>query len=551
MSNENGMDLSSLERSLKDLGLHLPRPLAEMTADEIEELVRLWKAKSSPHLVAKNRQTDFSHYLQRPNPYKAFAEEVLKQTWWWKQDEIGQAIHRSNRIVVYGAHGCSKTQTSGGVVTAFLHMYPTATVITTAPGKEQVLNETWREIRKQIKKADCLLLPGLKPKESFWDVDADRFAQGYSTDTFNAFRGKHGENMLFVFEEAQGIPEWALEEAINMCTSPNNKIVVMFNPVIRAGWTYEIATNRKLGWTVVRLNAMEHPNVVTGKMLYPGGPSRAWIDERVQAWCQPIEPEDVQTGDFQWPENSGVWWRPGPTFQCRVLGQFPDEGEESLIPLTWIQNARTNAKPIDTSLPVDIGMDVAYSGGDSCVVVSRIGPSLIGRRKWQGRDPAKSLKSLCDVIKGYNEQGMRVGQVAIDAIGIGSGVAYGLMEKVGEGLLQVDRVLPVMVSERANNAELYTYRREELAYELAERFRQGQVDGSRYPKEAMDDFEAQAVQIERKRDSRLRHTIDSKDVIRQKYGHSPDDFDAMVLCYMDSFDCFADSFVESLRIAND
>jgi hypothetical protein len=433
-----------------------------------------------------------------------------------------------------------------GIATWFLHCYQPSIVVTTAPSTNQVIKQLWGEIRSQSREMRSNLLPGLMPSKAEWKVDDKWYAQGICTDKQERFRGDHGPNMLFIFDEANGIPEWMWEEAENMCTAKNNKILAVGNPVDPSGPFFD-TFNPKRGsqWTNIDISSLDHPNIVYGREIYPGAATRKWAQGRIDKLCERIEACDaVPPLDFEFPRQSGKWYRSSPVFQARILGIFPNDGPDTLIPLSAVIHARTREPMmIDDTSPVDIGLDVAYQGGDACVMFARRGQCVIHREKWYGRDPAQTKAKAANLIKRLTEQGFRVGTVAVDAIGIGSGVAYELIGMLDEGFIKCDRVIAVQVSEKANNSDKYTDKRAELAFALAERFRVSEIDLTRLKDEA-DDFEDQAPQLKRKLQiSTGREGVETKDDIRKRLKYSPDDFDAMVLCFLDTADFFADSYV--------
>lgn len=459
------------------------------------------------------------------------------------QIEISHAVRDHGRVAIKGGHGVGKTDCLGDLPTWFLHCFDPAIIVTTAPSAEQVRNEVWRYIRLRVASATTDLLPGLKPVEPMWDVAPTRYAQGLSTDKGDRFRGKHAENMLFIFEEASGVPHWAWEEAENMCTASNNKIVVVANPVEPSGDFYDCFKGSS-GWHCITMSCLNHPNVISGREIFPGAVTRRWVEQRVKKYAIPIEFEEKQTKDFEWPEKSGKWHRPTATFMARVLGEFPDEGPDTLIPLSWIVRARENKKSIDETTPIDIGMDIAYSGGDWCVMFARRGPSVIARKKWQGTDTEGAKTRAAEWIKSWTDKGHVVGTVAVDGTSWGAGVADGLKTYQQQGIIKCQRVLGVLVAERANNPEIYANKRAELCHALATRFRLSDIDLSRLGEDA-DDFEAQAVQINKKRETRsLRELIEGKDQIRDRTKKSPDDFDAMVLTFIDTTDAYAEMYAQ-------
>lgn len=532
-----------LETSLDSL---LPQGWEEMPAEALEELLSQLKEKYASASALKPQVTnEFQKYQLYP---EKFVKEVLGQSLTQDQAKIAYSVRDNPETGVKAGHSVGKTFAAAGVAIWFLHVYDPAIVVTTAPSAEIVQNEIWREMRRQMLTATVKLLPGIKDVRPFWDVSAGRYAQGISTDKGERFRGKHCENMLFILDEGQGLPRWAFVEAEAMSTATNNKILVLGNPIDPTGPYYDCFKPNS-GFHQITLSCLDHPNVVSGREIYRGAVTRDWVEKRIRKYCQRLEPCDVQEDDFEWPRDSGIWYRPDGYFRARVLGQFADEGPDSLISLRWVHDARERRLPIDPTAPIDIGADIAYAGGDYCVLFARRGPSLIARRKWRGKDPEKCLNEIGAFVKEYNDRGERVGTVAVDAIGIGSGVAYGLIGMMENKIIRCDRVIPVQVSEKATDSERYANRRADLSFALAERFRTGQIDLSRLG-DAAEDFESQAIKILTKRENRtLRLMIESKDEIRKRTGQSCDDFDAMMLCFIDTVDTFADNYADLIMVA--
>lgn len=526
---------------------HLPENWEELPVDQLEELSRQLKerlALTSTEIPGTGR---FAKYRSCP---ERFAKEVLNQNWWSKQIEIAHAVRDNDRVAVKAGHSVSKTHSAAGIIIWFLHSFDPAIIVTTAPTTDQVIRLLWQEIRKQCRAATVPLLPGLKPVRAQWHVTDMWYAIGLCTDRGERFRGTHAANMLFWFDEGNGVPPFAYDEAENMCTAPGNKIVAVGNPTDPSGPFFD-AFKGKSGWKTLTISALEHPNVIHGRQIYPGAASRRWVEDRISKLCMRVDPSEVQAGlDFEWPPQSGIWYRPSAIFQARVLGQFPTEAPDTLISFTSIHNARHRTPlPQDETAPVDMGVDVAYQGADACVVFTRRGQSVIRRDKWYGRDPDQAKGKVLAIARELNTHGLHIGTIAVDAIGIGAGLASGLATAREEGHLQCQRVLGVQVSERAQNAETYINRRAELGFALSERFRLGEIDLTPLGDDA-DDFEDQASQIKWKFEPRTgRYKIEAKDDIRKRLGFSPDDFDAMYLAFIETVDIFADSYAQLVSAA--
>jgi nuclear transport factor 2 (NTF2) superfamily protein len=445
-------------------------------------------------------------------------------------------------VACRSGHGIGKTFLLGALASWFLHAFEPSIVITTAPGRSQIQTGIWKELRSQYRSSIVKLHPGLLPKEPKWEISADHYARGISTDTGERLKGTHSPNMLIIIDEGTGVPLYFIDEAENMCTAPNNKILTVGNPTCPTGWFVD-CFSPKSNWTKHKISSLDHPNVIQNRQVFPGAVSRGWAEERIRKYCISIDKEEVDPVkyDFEFPKQSGKWYRPNTVFQSRVLGEIPSDGPDQLITSSQVAYARTVEQPIDETLPVDIGVDVARKGMDYTVIYVRQGPCVIKRLKWQGKDLAQTTGRVMNLIKGYMRQGIHVRTVAVDAIGVGAGVADNLRDANDTGEIDCNQVLAVQVSESATNTDLYLLRRDELGFMLSDRFKDHSVDLTRLGEEA-DDFESDAIQIMTDYTVKGRQIVESKDKFRDRTGHSPDDFDAMALAFINTVDTFAENY---------
>ena len=79
----------------------------------------------------------------------------------------------------------------------------------------------------------------------------------------------------------------------------------------------------------------------------------------------------------QWvDEASTTWGENSAQYQVRVLGQFPKEADDTLIPLTSIEAATSRGSDprlAHRTAPIKIGVDVARFGTDRTVLCVRQG----------------------------------------------------------------------------------------------------------------------------------------------------------------------------------
>jgi hypothetical protein len=96
-------------------------------------------------------------------------------------------------------------------------------------------------------------------------------------------------------------------------------------------------------------NVVNYQKVVQGEMTeeefkrlrIPGQVDYEWVDEKINkpGWAFKISESEVNPAefDFQW---NGQWFRPSDLFRVKVLGEFPKESDEQLIPISWIEAAQ-------------------------------------------------------------------------------------------------------------------------------------------------------------------------------------------------------------------
>lgn len=474
----------------------------------------------------------------------------MNQNLWEKQIEIAHMVRDESRIAVKAGHSVGKTHLAACIVIWFLCCFENSIIITTAPSTHQVNNLIWKEIRKLALKATVALPKGLMPKKSEWYVGADWKAYGLCTDKGERFRGEHAEHLLILMDEANGVPSFAHEEAANMATAPGNKIVMWGNPVAPVGEFYQAFNRDDAIWKTLTISSMQHPNVVHRRQIIPGAVSWQWVNERVHKLCNRIEEKEKKPLDFQWPFESGKWWHPRSIFLSRVLGEFPEEGPDSLFSLSDINHAVETQLPIDITSTVDIGVDCARLGGDSSVIIARRGPSVLNRDKWDSRDTTFLSGRIVNMIRGFTEQGIPVGSVIVDAIGIGGPICDNLARQKDEGAFQCERVIAFQVSEKASDVIHFDSKRSEIAFALAARIKSGQLDLTRLSEEAKDDITLQLSQIKfGYTTGKAQQMIESKEKYRENNNQtSPDDFDALCLSFVDTIDTFAEDYVATMCV---
>jgi phage terminase large subunit len=440
-------------------------------------------------LVRRGLTLPASQNADWKNDPAGYLKNVLKADTWEAQDDIACAVRDCRRVVVRSCHHSGKTFLAGGLAHWFLSAFNPALVITTAPTDRQVRKQLWGEINRHYRRA------GLSYTISTMEMSAgpDQRAYGFTTNEPEKFQGWHEANIFFIVDEASGVDE-PIYEAIEGClTGPNAKLLLIGNPNSPMGTFYEAF--RSPLYEKFHISAVPQPGayVVPSRLL----------------------PEN-------WAEEHKDRGEESPFYQVRVLGNFPPQGENSLISLRWVEEAQQRWQDEDEALTghdIEIGVDIARYGSDESVAYVRRGPWVIKAGYWRGSDTMESSGRIAALAK---ETGAAL--IKVDEIGVGAGVVDRLAE---EGL----PVIGVNVGEAAFANEDYFNLRTELFQGLADRFKEGDLYLIK------DDLLLdQLTQLRFTYTPRGQKKLESKEDMRKRRGsahgwQSPDRADALMLCF--------------------
>lgn len=419
-----------------------------------------------------------------------FIEDVLGSKLWSKQREIVEAVANNKRTTVRSCHGAGKTFVAASTGLWFLMAHPDSIVITTAPTFRQVEDVLWREIRHTWSGCEWAGVFDSTLLNTRLEISEKWYATGISTDEPEKLQGIHAPHVLVIVDEAAGVDEGIYEAIEGIISSEGAKILLIGNPTNLSGTFYN--SFRDAAYYKVHISALDVPNVQDSKNSIPGLISRQWIEEMRQ----------------QWGEDN-------PVYQARVMGEFPEQGTDTLIPLPRIEAAtRRSIKPAKGDM-VHIGADVARYGSDKTVFVARQGNRVIDIEKHVGKDTMETVGLLYEFMRKYGFP-----KTWIDEIGVGAGVLDRLREKPRASVEGVN------VGATARNTDQFRNKRAELYWQLREKFM-----GDEIAIPADPELTSQLARLKYKFSS-AGIQIESKDEMRKRGLASPDVADALVLSYM-------------------
>ena len=418
-----------------------------------------------------------------------FVETVLQATPQKWQAQALEAISKHDRVAIKSGHGVGKTAFESWVVLWWLMTHYPCKVAVTANSAHQLSDVLWTEIDRWARNMPQAF-------KDLLEFKSDKISLKGATDSFAVARtsrrenpeslaGFHSPHMLFVVEEASGVPNVIFETASGALSTPGAKIIMCGNPTRSDGYFYDAFHSDRDKWHCITVSCEE------GEYVDP-----KFIDEMAQ----------------KYGAESNV-------FKVRVLGEFPTQSDDVLLPLHLIEDAVTRDVEAGPTTPVVWGLDVARFGGDRSALAKRQGNVLVEPIKtWQNKD----LMELAGIVLSEYDAvpySMRPQAIYIDAIGLGAGLADRLRE------LDMPAVA-VSVSETASLKDRFNRLRDELFWSCREWF---EARDCHIPDDGTLMAELSGIRYKYLSTGKLK--VESKDEMKRRGQRSPDVADAFVLTF--------------------
>lgn len=456
------------------------------------------------------------------NPFlftRYFMPDLL---WWSGMRMIIQSVWRNQRTSVRACHGVSKTITAALATIIFLETHPNSIVITTAPTHRQVENLLWKEIQTFYRQYPQLTGNCLTTRI---DVEKGWFAYGFSTDRQTNVEGHHAPSILWVLDEAKGLPKW-LYDALEGSMTGGLARVLEISTTDGSEETGPFRTHHREKsdkWNCIALSAFDSPFIAANdyrefdefknKDLHNFGRPK-----RKPEW-DPALSKHIQVANKEWIEDRREWQLDDPVmWDTKVCGRFAKQGEHSIIPMDWILSA-VDADVARGGKHV-FGLDIAEFGGDRNVLTERDGGVVMPQRLFPDIDPI----TLCGpVLHVVNERGV----IQVDKVGIGAGT-YWRMVELGVRVVGIESGGAAIWA-----ADAYANLRAEMWWHARAVFLRQYKEGGvlSIPDEKELIAELASVRSKPRSDGRL--LVEPKEAIRARIGRSPDKADSLIYCMAD------------------
>lgn len=461
-----------------------------------------------------------------------YAEHFLRRPLTPAQAEILESLQRPPyRTLVPSANTQGKTFVAAVQCSYFYDTHIPSVTLATAPNLTSVKDLLFKELR------------GIRPythgfleKSPRLQCRPDHYVHGLTASKSDAFQGRHAEYLGLLFDEATGIDPTFWERGETMFGGhPGHWWLATYNPNDVSSYAFQVEDRG--GWNVVRLNALDHPNIAAELAGLPAPiPSAIRLEtvlRRLRTECTEINPATFdEATDFLFPrDHSPVvgpvrYWRPTtPAFEAQILGRWPIAGSESVWTPLVVDRLRKHLFDINPEWPTVGGVDVARFGRNRSTLCVRKGPAAIHLEalpKTSTRELAERIRLVLTAIEGSQDKAMQC-HVNIDETG---GYGSSLLD-LADGW----NWHGVCSSETSPDPRFPNVR-SHLWWSTRHMADESVIDLSHLPDRAYTELRRELVVPRYHLDHFSRRVVENKNQMKTRLsGQSPDLADAFNLCY--------------------
>jgi len=441
----------------------------------------------------------FSEFIDKykNNPVQ-FVREILEQEPDKWQQELMEATLTERLCSTKSGHGVGKSTCCAWLALhALCCTYPTK-VILTAPTSSQLFDALFAELKSQVLR----LPPAL---QQLFEVFSERIVlkadpsgsfiscRTARKETPEALQGIHsggpGDSgkVLLICDEASSIDN-AIFEAAGGSLSGNATLILVGNPTRSEGYFYDTFTKLKHRW-----------------------------------WTKTVSCEDSARVTKEYiSEMEERYGRDSATFAIRVLGNFAETSEDTIISNSLVEAAVTRDVEVSEIAPIVYGLDIARFGSDKSALCKRQGNHVLEPIKsWAKLDTMALTGAVHAEYMKAQAEGKAPVEILCDSIGVGAG-ACDRMRELGMPAIDVN------TGESASISGQYKNLRAELWHKAKEWFEQRNC---RIPRDERLMFELCSPRYTYESSGKIR--METKAEMKKRLGHkgSPDFADSFVLTF--------------------
>jgi phage terminase large subunit len=363
-----------------------------------------------------------------------FAVEALgaePEEWQW---EASRLLASKRRLSIRSGHGVGKSAFFAWTILWFMCCFFPCKVPCTAPTSHQLSDILWAELAKWHR----ILTERMPELGNEFEWTAEKFyLKSHPQESFavartsrpekpEALQGFHSTNILFLIDEASGVPDEVYQVAEGALSSEGAYVAMAGNPTRTQGYFYDSHHKMRGSWATL------HVDGETVKRV-----ARQFISDMEKKYG-----------------------RESSIYKIRVRGIFAGN-PDGVISLDIIEPAKV--REVRAFGPIRWGVDVARFGDDLTALCKRHGNAMPEKVKtWGGKDTMQ----VAGLIKAEYDRMLtheKPEAICVDVIGLGAGV----VDRCKELKLPV---IGVNVAESPAVGEQYSRLRDELWFRAREWF---------------------------------------------------------------------------------
>jgi len=453
-------------------------------------------------------------YQTDPN---AWLSDVLGKRWYSKQEDIVDSFMSNTRTAVKSANGCGKSAVVADLITWIVAVgEPSETLcIVSAPTLSQIEKVIFAYLK--VNKGLAPEIPGRITETLAWKLDGEQGSEFLvfgkrpsDQDIVSSFQGTRKKNTFVFLDEAGGLPQEMFTAAEAVATGAGSKILAIGNPDKRGTEFHRIFTDPNISrdWALHTISAFDLPTF-TGESVYKD-------EDKQQKLLAGLTSVD-------WVEHKKrAWGEDSARYKSKVLGEFPDEADNTFFSQSVIDTAYETDIEDDEAVRPILGLDVARFGSDENVLYMNRGGRVRLVDKWSKVDLIETARRVHEVA-----QSCMARIVNVDVNGVGGGVVDALvrLDEFSDAAYDVGAINGSHASPdsaRWTNARAWHYD------SFREALGNGDLDLDFDDTQLRDELISQTYKFSQ----RGSITMTSKDEMRKSGVSSPDSLDAAILSFI-------------------
>jgi hypothetical protein len=412
------------------------------------------------------------------------------------QVEVLEAIVRNDRLALKASKGPGKSTVLAWVVWWWLATRPHPKVVCTSVTEDNLKDGLWTELAKWQQKSPFLKaafkwkserIEAIDHPETWWASARTWPKGGDSSQQANTLAGVHADHVLFVIDEAGGVPDAVAAAAEGGLANADKeagreaKLLIAGNPTHLEGPLYRACTLEKPLWWVKEISG------------------------------DPDDPNRAPRVSIEWARAQiAKYGRDNPFVLVNVFGQFPPASSNALLGVEEVAAAqRRVVLEADLREAVKVmGVDVARFGDDRSVITLRHGDACLQPLILRNLDTMQLAGQVARAYDKHQPDGLFIDQATF-----GAGVLDRLVQ-LGYPAIGIDSAGSPIDAKFAN-------RRAEMWFNMADWVR------ARGALPSNPEYNAELVAPAYKFDSNNRLLLEKKVEVKKRTGVSPDVADSL------------------------